>query len=263
MRALASVLLYRTLGQSLPECADAAAVLWPAAHECARRSPAGVKAAGFGEGLEAGERLFDAILASPHGLVITEDSYDVSWERMGRERINLNLPELLSAVADLENRPALVPDAEWPFILSAGERRAFTANTIMRDPTWRRRDGAGHLLMSHADANTLAVQGGDLVRITTKRGSAVVPVEPTDSMQAGHVSLPNGFGVTDAHADPRAASVGVSPNELTAVEDHDEWAGTPWHKHVPARVERANAAPSVPAPPVAHLGAPRVSQITP
>ena len=32
--------------------------------------------------------------------------------------------------------------------------------------------------------------------------------------------------------------VGVAPNELTASADRDFLAGTPWHKHVPARVER-------------------------
>jgi hypothetical protein len=32
--------------------------------------------------------------------------------------------------------------------------------------------------------------------------------------------------------------VGVSVNELTASEDRDFLAGTPWHKHVPARLER-------------------------
>ena len=31
--------------------------------------------------------------------------------------------------------------------------------------------------------------------------------------------------------------VGVAPNELTAAAWRDEIAGTPWHKHVPARVE--------------------------
>ena len=31
---------------------------------------------------------------------------------------------------------------------------------------------------------------------------------------------------------------GVAPNELTASEDRDPFVGTPWHKHVPARVER-------------------------
>jgi hypothetical protein len=30
---------------------------------------------------------------------------------------------------------------------------------------------------------------------------------------------------------------GVALNELTAAQDCDPIAGTPWHKHVPARVE--------------------------
>ena len=32
-------------------------------------------------------------------------------------------------------------------------------------------------------------------------------------------------------------ATGVSPNELTRSEDRDRVAGTPWHKHTPARVE--------------------------
>jgi hypothetical protein len=35
----------------------------------------------------------------------------------------------------------------------------------------------------------------------------------------------------------RPAAHGVAPNELTASEDRDWVAGTPWHKHVGARVE--------------------------
>ena len=35
----------------------------------------------------------------------------------------------------------------------------------------------------------------------------------------------------------RAVATGVSPNELTRSEDRDWVAGTPWHKHTPARVE--------------------------
>ncbi|MCU0271311.1 MAG: molybdopterin-dependent oxidoreductase, partial [Acidimicrobiales bacterium] len=70
---VAPVLLYRTLGPTLPDGAAAAALLWVAAHRCAQSFPAGVARAGFGEGLEAGEALFEAILASPSGLVFTDD----------------------------------------------------------------------------------------------------------------------------------------------------------------------------------------------
>jgi formate dehydrogenase len=34
----------------------------------------------------------------------------------------------------------------------------------------------------------------------------------------------------------------VAPNELTAAEDRDPFVGTPWHKHVPACVERVAGA---------------------
>ena len=36
-------------------------------------NPDGVRRAGFGDGPEAGDRLFDAILASPSGVVFTDD----------------------------------------------------------------------------------------------------------------------------------------------------------------------------------------------
>lgn len=234
-RRLASVLLYRTLGPTLPHDASAAAVLWMAAHECARKNPAGVGKAGYGSGLEAGERLFAAIVDGEHGVHITDDDYDESWRRLPGDRIHLDVPELLAAVAALGERPVPHQDPDWPFVLSAGERRAFTANTIMRDPTWRRRDADGRLRMSVADAARLGVTTGDRVRLTTRRGSAEVSVDATDTMRSGHISLPNGFGLTVGER------TGVAPNELTAAEDRDEWAGTPWHKHVPARLDPVTA----------------------
>jgi hypothetical protein len=56
-------------------------------------------------------------------------------------------------------------------------------------------------------------------------------------MQRRHVSLPNGLGVDYPDAAGAISVTGAAPNELTASEDRDWFAGTPWHKHVPARVE--------------------------
>jgi anaerobic selenocysteine-containing dehydrogenase len=150
----------------------------------------------------------------------------------------VHLPELLDVVAGLPDLPAPDPDPEFPFVLSAGERRAFTANTIMRDPTWRKRDAAGDLRMSGADAASLGIDSGATVRVTTRGGSAEVGVQVTDAMRAGHLSLPNGFGLTGTEG-----RTGVAPNDLTRTQDRDEWVGTPWHKHVPARVEVVSASP--------------------
>src|SRR5262249_57484636 len=48
------VVLYRTLGQTLPNGAAAAAALWPGAHRCAPMTPRSGPRAGFGRGFEAG-----------------------------------------------------------------------------------------------------------------------------------------------------------------------------------------------------------------
>jgi anaerobic selenocysteine-containing dehydrogenase len=128
-------------------------------------------------------------------------------------------------------------NASFPFVLSAGERRSFTANTIIRDPQWRRKDAQGALRMSPQDARSLGIADSDRVRLVTKRGAAVVAVQVTDTMQSGHVSLPNGLGVTYPEHSGEGLG-GIAPNELTALEDRDPFVGTPWHKSVPARIER-------------------------
>jgi anaerobic selenocysteine-containing dehydrogenase len=235
MRRLAPVLLYRTLGPTLPRSA-APAVLWAAAHTCAAANPSGVQRAGFGDGPEAGERLFRAILDSPSGVVITDDTEDETWRRLAGRPVQLDIPELLAEIARLGQRPVPTIDAEWPFVLSAGQRRAFTANTIIRDPRWRKRDSRGALRISDADAERLGVSTGDTVRLSTRRGAIEVTVEPTPRMRAGHIALPNGLGLV-VHDSGEVHTAGVAPNELTTTEDRDQWAGTPWHKHVPAKIE--------------------------
>jgi hypothetical protein len=54
-------------------------------------------------------------------------------------------------------------------------------------------------------------------------------------MRRGHISLPNGLGLTRT---PGETPVGIGPNELTSSDHRDPIAGTPYHKHVPARLER-------------------------
>jgi anaerobic selenocysteine-containing dehydrogenase len=238
-------LLYRTLGPTLPDGAAAAAALWGAAHRCAQENPASVAAAGFtGEGLEPGERLFDAILASPSGLVFSVDEPEVGLARLRTDDglVHLAIPELLDELDALATEPAPGGSADFPFVLSAGERRSFTANTIFRDPAWRKRDAAGSLRISPTDAEGLGVTDGDVVRVTTKRGSVTAAVEVNEVMQPGHVSLPNGLGLDYPQEEGDAVVTGAAPNELTASEDRDWVAGTPWHKHVPARLERVGAA---------------------
>ncbi len=238
LAAMAPVILYRTL--ALPPELKEGAVLLGLSVKAAMQHPAALARAGFdGDGLAPAEKLFTKMLQSPSGFVFAVDEWD---EMLGKintpdKKIRLALPDLLAELARVLATPDSA-DRAFPFVLSAGERRSFTANTILRDPAWRKKDAAGALRVSPDDARALGVQSGDAVKVTTRRGSAVVAVEVSASMQAGHVSLPNGLGVAypiDGGAD---VTTGVAPNELTSADHRDPFVGTPLHKFVPARVER-------------------------
>ena len=239
LAGLVPVVLYETLGPTLGAGSEAIALLWGAAHTCALAYPESVRRAGFtGDGPALGEALFEAIRTRRSGVTFTVDEYEETWRRLATPdgRVNLAVPELLDELASLRaDDPAA--DRDFPFVLTAGERRSTTANTIFRDPAWRKKDAAGALRMSPRDAASLGVGDGGRVRITTRRGSAEVVVEVTDRMQPGHVSLPNGLGLDYPDAGGTPVVHGVAPNELTSSEHRDWLAGTPWHKHVPVRVE--------------------------
>ena len=237
--AIAPALLYRAIGDLLPEGAAEGAGLWAVCQIAAQKNPASLARAGFtGDPFDAADALFDAIITSKSAVVFAIDDWEESFKRIGTKnrRIQLAIPELFDELDGLATEAPPQADVDFPFVLSAGERRSFTANTIIRNPDWRKKDADGALRMNPADAQKVGVADGGRVRLTTRRGSAVVPVEVSDRMQPGHVSLPNGLGL--AFPTPEGPHVaGVAPNELTRSEDRDWVAGTPWHKSVPARIE--------------------------
>ncbi|MEP1594802.1 MAG: molybdopterin dinucleotide binding domain-containing protein, partial [Halieaceae bacterium] len=232
---LAPVVLYRTLGPLLPEGAAAAALLWPVALGFAMRESESLRRAGYdGDPLTQGDALFDAMLAGHSGIIFSRDDYDSIWTRLGNDgRIRLDLPDMLTELATLASGPQSRLSDEFPFVLMAGERRDYSANTIYRDAGWRRKDASGSLRISPDDADRLGIASGDQARITTRVGSALASVEVNARMQPGHVSLPNGFGLDNEDG----TRSGVAINELTSLADCDPFAGTPYHKHVPARIE--------------------------
>ncbi|MEO8606035.1 MAG: molybdopterin dinucleotide binding domain-containing protein, partial [bacterium] len=241
---LAPILLYETLGPTLPAGAASAAAVWGLAHTVAMAYPESVRRAGFtGDGLELGEALFEAVLTRGTGVVFSVDEYAETWRRLATPdgRINFTIPELLAELAGLTAEQPTV-NSEFPFVLSAGERRSWTANTIFRDPAWRKKASGAALRMHPSDAQRVGVEDGGRVRVTTKRGSVEAAVELTDTLLPGHVSLPNGLGVAYPDDQGRDVVHGAAPNELTASEDRDWLAGTPWHKHVRARIEAVTAA---------------------
>jgi len=245
LAAIMPVVLHETLGRSLGEGLEGAALIWGAAQTLASSEPDAVRRAGFeGEGPALGDALFRAILENRNGVTISSDPYEVTLDRIHTDdgRINLVIPELLEELANLiDEQPSQAAEGDaFPFVLAAGERRTATANTIFRSPGWRKKDVDGALRMSPGDADRLGIPDGGRVRITTKRGAAEATIEVTDTLRDGHITLPNGYGLEYPDANGERRVHGTPPNELTSAEDRDWLALTPWHKHVRARVEAVN-----------------------
>lgn len=240
---LAPVILYRTLGKVLPKGMAAGAAYMPACLDLAFKNPEALRAAGHeGEGAELGMNLFKALINSPSGIDLCVEAHDASFKRLGHadKKIHLLLPEMIPELQALERGFTPLTDEQYPFVLSCGERRDYTANGIYRDPAWKKKDYDGALRMSPSDAQSLGVVSGDKVMVSTRQGEGEATVEVNDRMMPGHMSIPNGGGLTNnLGTDKPLERVGISANELTPVDHRDFFAGTPWHKYVPASVRIA------------------------
>ena len=239
--AYGAIVLYETLGKSLPKGKEGAAVLWFSCQMAAQKYPDQIRAAGHqGEGPALGNALFEGIIDNNDGVVFTRHNFEEAFDFLTTpdQKINLSIPEMHEALGELSEAPEKYTSKEFPFILSAGERRGFSANTIVRDPAWRKKDKEGSLRIHPDDALEIGVEDGGRIRIRTQGGEAVAVVEINETMQPGYISLPNGYGLSYSPAGGDSEVVGVPPNQLTSTVWRDSIAGTPWHKHVPAKLER-------------------------
>jgi len=220
--------LYRTLGPTLPhDAASAASLSGRRRIGCASLNPAGVPSSGLRRRVRAGERLLDAILDSPSGVVFAADEYEETWRRIqtddGRVHLGHSRAAGKLAVAGHETPPATIP--RGPSCSPRGTAIVH-ANTIMRDPSWRKADADGALRVSPDDAARIGIADGARRPSHHEAASVVVTVAVDDAMSRASRATER-LG----HRPPRRATIacspGVAPNELTASEDRDPWVGTP------------------------------------
>lgn len=140
---LTAYVLYETLGPTLPDGLAGAAALWGLAQKTAMAYPDAVRRAGHADG----NALFDAILERPSGVTFTVHNYEDDFALISHpdHKIALEIPEMLAEIRSLTQTPSRLTTPQLPIVLSVGERRAYTANDIFRDPSWRKRDANGAL----------------------------------------------------------------------------------------------------------------------
>lgn len=242
LKKYAPIVLRETLGKALPHNADAAGLLWFTSQMFASKYPDSVRRAGFEENnAQLGEAIFNKILNSPSGVKLAEHRYEDHWDlvKFPDKKVRLCIPELLKWLDELPATLAKITkyESDFPFNLIAGERRAYNANAIMRNPDWRKMDPEGVLKINPIDAEKIAIQNGDTVKLTSESGSIKILTKITDEVPAGVLSMPHGHGLSyDGKVDYKKA--GAMANWLTSVDHCDPLAKTPYHKNVRVRMEK-------------------------
>ena len=210
---------YRTLGPHLPS--PALTAVWAQVHVNAfTRFDTLVRTLGEdwrdrGPFVVADE-IFRRILAHPEGVEIGRIDPEQGLAPIigfDDQKIRLAPPPMLEEIARAA-RTDLPKDPQYPLVLAAGLRTQWTANTIQRDPAWRKGRGPHCALnLSPADAAELGIAGGDRVRLVTKRGALELPAAIDKRLQPGHVWVPNGFGARypkDGSGELEAAGVNLT-----------------------------------------------------
>jgi anaerobic selenocysteine-containing dehydrogenase len=229
--------LARTLGRELGSANLAA--LWGLLMNAPRPFREHAARAGFKPGPLMGEEIFQAILDHPEGLWIGRQDPDKGMDavRTPDGRVNLFIPELAGWVQEITpelEEIALESDKRFPLVLMAGHHMDANANTLMRDPAWNEGRRACVLSIHPRDAGRLGVADAERVRVVTEAGEVEIEARLTTATQPGFVVIPHGFGLEYA-----GAVHGANVNRLTSTTHRDRLAGTPIHRFVPCRVEKA------------------------
>ena len=238
------MILRESLGKALPNGAKDAAFLFISAQMYAQKYPKEVKNAGFdgSNPTEIAEQIFREILTSPSGVVLSKPNIDDHWKLVAHpdNKVNLEIPLLLDWLDELPQTFLQIEEIEktYPFNLIAGERRAYNANTIIRNPEWRKNDQEGFLKINPEDADNQSITNGDSVRCFNDKGEIWAVAKLTGEVKRGVLSLPNGYGLKSNGSEDHR-KIGAALNELTDSLHCDPLAKTPYHKNVRVNIEKA------------------------
>ena len=158
----------------------------------------------------------DVLLANPHGVDLGALEPRIpEGLRTPTGMIELSPPSL---IADLVRLEASIAKADDDQMLLVGRRELKSNNSWMHNIKVLTKGSLSCTAQVHPDdATRLGLSEGASVRITSRVGSVEAPVEITDSVRPGVVSLPHGWGhgVAGTRMSVAAEKAGVNSNILT------------------------------------------------
>lgn len=136
--------------------------------------------------------------------------------------------------------PPEVPDGQYPFWLNTGRviEHFHSRTKTKRVPQLHEMVPENYVEISAADARSLRVVTGDLVRVTSRRGEVVVKCRVTDTVAAGAVFMLMHFGDLDTNDVIENGGRLVATNRLT-MNYVDPVCAQPIYKHCAVRLAKA------------------------
>jgi anaerobic selenocysteine-containing dehydrogenase len=174
-----------------------------------------------------GELSLDALLAAPHGIDLGALKPRLPGAlRTPSGKIELAPPDL---VADVERLGARLADGAGDGMLLVGRRDLRSNNSWMHNlPKLVSGPERCTVWVHPDDAARLGLDDGAQARVSARAGSIELPVQVTDDVMAGVVSIPHGWGHDRAGAtmDVARAHAGVNSNILADELELEPLSGT-------------------------------------
>lgn len=248
-RALPRLLfgLYDTVGAQLPD--RGLTFIWFSCITYALAQRADIlrvhpEAARFRNPFALGQWLFEQLMEHPEGFHVGDVDAENNLGHILRThdgKIHFAQTQMFDEVRRALADPA-EPSNEYPLLLDAGLRTRWNANSVQRNPAWRKGKGPHCAVWLHPDdAAAAGAKAGSQLRVTSVTGSVELPAHVDSTVMVGHIHIPNGFGQRYPDAEGALQTVGVNVNELTDAASRDPFTGCPYHKYVPCRVELVGA----------------------
>jgi anaerobic selenocysteine-containing dehydrogenase len=204
----------------------------------------------FGDGFGAnpGGASLDDLLANPNGRdfgPLVESLPGILRTPSGKVEL---APDVF--VADLARLEAAISNFEDRGLVLVGRRHLRSNNSWMHNINVLVKGAPRCTLLVHPDdAIALGLTDGAPASITSRVGSVTAPVEVTDAIRPGVVSLPHGWGHDQPGTKMRVASehAGVNSNVLSDDRAMDPLSGTAVLNGIPVDVKPALALTPTPA----------------
>ena len=201
------------------------------------------------------ERIVDALLRiGPHRLSLATlrrfpHGVDLGALEPGRFRDRIATPDRMADIAPgdflREARAQLLADAGDTAgeLVLIGRRQLHDNNSWMHNSRRLVKGPPRCTLLVHPiDAEARHLASGDVARLGSEAGAVVVPIEVTDAIRPGVVSLPHGWGHHRDGARLRVARehAGVSSNDVTSDRHLDTLSGNAAFNGLAVTLQRAD-----------------------